>query len=128
MKFIDKIIESPSDNNIYWLWNPEIKKYLHLINLSYNDSIIKYYSYNNTIKDILNYYDKKNKYPSLFIFILPTLDISFYRMIIEIKDGMISYKNKIISYDIPHLFVIANMEPVPLMITTHTFAKFYMSH
>lgn len=127
MKFIDKIINSYPDNNIYWLWNSKISKYIHLLNLSYDNAIIKYNSYKNVIKDILKFYNKKKKYPSIFIFVNPLLDINFYRLIIEIKDGLILYKKKIISYDTPYVFIIAHMEPVPKMITIHKFIIYYMN-
>lgn len=127
MKFIDKIIKTPPDNRIHWLWTPKIDKYKHLLDISYKDALIKYYNCSDVLIDLLKYFDKKKKYPSLFIFVIPFLDISFFRTLIEIKDGLIPYKEKIIIYDMPHVFVISHMEPVPRMITVHKFAIYYLS-
>lgn len=127
MKFIDKIIELSPDNRIHWLWKPNINKYIDLLNISYKDAIIKYYNYENTVEDILEYYNKKKKYPLLFIFVNPSLDISFYRTLITIKDGIILYNKKIIFYNIPHVFVISDRKPVAKILTVHRFSTHFMS-
>lgn len=127
MKFIDKVIELPPDNRIHWLWKPNMDKYITLLNISYKDAIIKYYNCENTIENILEYYDKKKKYPSVFIFVLPSLDILFYRMIIEIKDGLISHNKKTIYYNTPHIFVITDRKPVVQLLTAHRFSTHFLS-
>ncbi len=127
MKFIDIIIQKESDNNIYWLWKHDISKFINKLNLTYSDSIITYYYKNGIEKHIIKFFNKKNKYPSIFIFVLPYLDISVYRQIIEIKDGLMLYNNKLIFFNIPYVFIISDRKSVPIMITIHKFCNYYLS-
>lgn len=127
MKFIDKIISKNSDNNIYWLWKSDINKHIYDINLSYNNSITKYYNYKNIVNDTINYYKKKNKYPDMFIFVLPPLDIYFFRLLVEIKDGLMIYEKNVIFFNMPHLFVISHRKPDIKLMSIYNFSIYFLS-